>query len=143
MPTQRSLVFPYHRPSLCSYSFATTPGSLSTSAFPITDRLNARRMLTLASFLASDANLPFLVCHLSVSSSEGLPASPMSLGATPTSASAHRLLYGTLVSSPHRLRNLEGKPGVYFLFPDVSIRERGRYRLGVTLLNIMRRVTRW
>jgi hypothetical protein len=96
--------------------------------------------LTTASF-ASDASFPFLVCHLSLSVLDGLPASPMSPGATSASSSAQRLLYGTLVSSPHRLRNLEGKPGVYFLFPDVSVRERGRYRLGVTLVNVMRQAT--
>jgi len=32
-----------------------------------------------------------------------------------------RLLNGNLVSSPHHLRNLEGRAGVYFLFPDVSV----------------------
>ena len=45
-----------------------------------------------------------------------------------------RLLYGNLVSSPHILRNLQGRQGVYFLFPDVSIRWSGRYQLCVTLM---------
>ena len=40
-----------------------------------------------------------------------------------------RLLYGNIVSSPHYLRNLQGRPGVYFLYPDVSIGLQGRYML--------------
>jgi len=47
-----------------------------------------------------------------------------------------RLLYGNLVSSPHYLRNLEGRSGVYFLFPDVSVRLQGRYVLQLTLMRL-------
>lgn len=47
-----------------------------------------------------------------------------------------RLLYGNLVSSPHILRNLQGRQGIYFLFPDVSIRCRGRFLLNVTLIRL-------
>lgn len=47
-------------------------------------------------------------------------------------------LYGNLVSSPHTLRNLQGRLGIYFLFPDVSIRWRGRFQLSVTLMRIPR-----
>jgi hypothetical protein len=49
-----------------------------------------------------------------------------------------RLLYGNLVSSPHYLRNLEGRSGVYFLFPDVSVRRQGRYVLQLTLMRLSR-----
>ncbi|KAI0305929.1 velvet factor-domain-containing protein [Multifurca ochricompacta] len=49
-----------------------------------------------------------------------------------------RLLYGNLVSSPHYLRNLQGRPGVYFLFPDVSVRLQGRYVLQLTLMRLSR-----
>lgn len=49
-----------------------------------------------------------------------------------------RLLYGNLVSSPHHLRNLEGRAGVYFLFPDVSVRLQGRYCLQLTLMRLSR-----
>ena len=49
-----------------------------------------------------------------------------------------RLLYGNLVSSPHHLRNLEGRAGVYFLFPDVSVRLQGRYVLQLTLMRLSR-----
>jgi hypothetical protein len=46
-------------------------------------------------------------------------------------------LYGTLVASPHRMRGLDGRLGVFFVFPDVSIRSRGRYALNIALLNIV------
>lgn len=49
-----------------------------------------------------------------------------------------RLLYGNLVSSPHYLRNLQGRSGVYFLFPDVSVRMQGRYVLQLTLMRLSR-----
>ena len=49
-----------------------------------------------------------------------------------------RLLYGNIVSSPHYLRNLQGRPGVYFLFPDVSVRLQGRYVLRLTLMRLSR-----
>ena len=39
------------------------------------------------------------------------------------------MLYGNLVSSPHVLRNLQGRRGVYFMYPDVGVRQRGRFQL--------------
>jgi len=44
-----------------------------------------------------------------------------------------RLLYGSLVSSSYSLIDLNGQHGIFFMFPDVSIRVEGRYRLGVSL----------
>ena len=49
-----------------------------------------------------------------------------------------RLLYGNLVSSPHLLRNLQGRRGIYFMFPDVAVRQRGRFQLKVTLIRLPR-----
>jgi Velvet factor len=49
-----------------------------------------------------------------------------------------RLLYGNIVSSPHYMRNLQGRPGVYFIFPDVSVRLQGRYVLRLTLMRLSR-----
>lgn len=46
------------------------------------------------------------------------------------------ILYGNLVSVVEQLEDLQGNKGLYFLFPDVSIRWRGRYQLGVTLSRI-------
>ncbi|TFK51672.1 hypothetical protein OE88DRAFT_1629239, partial [Heliocybe sulcata] len=84
-----------------------------------------------------DLELPFLVAHLGILTEDGntfLNTVPSPNGdSTPL-----RLLYGTIVSSPHYLRNLQGKKGVYFLFPDVSIRWRGRYRLSVSLMRLSR-----
>jgi hypothetical protein len=52
------------------------------------------------------------------------------------------ILYGSLVSSLNHLEDHNGNMGLFFLFPDVSIRWRGRFQLGVTLLRISRRVIR-
>jgi hypothetical protein len=43
------------------------------------------------------------------------------------------ILYGNLVSSVDQLEDLQGNMGLFFLFPDVSVRWRGQYQLGITL----------
>jgi hypothetical protein len=59
------------------------------------------------------------------------------MGTSPSGeAPPRRLLYGNLVSSPQKLRDLQGRLGLYFLFPDASIRWRGRFQLGISLLRI-------
>ncbi|KAI0044527.1 hypothetical protein FA95DRAFT_253740 [Auriscalpium vulgare] len=86
-----------------------------------------------------DPEHPYLICHLSLYTADGL---------TVLDAASHagrhfppnRLLYGNLVSSPHSLRNLQGRLGVYFLFPDVSVRAVGRYSLRLTLMRLSRHV---
>ncbi|KAI0924756.1 hypothetical protein AcW1_006779 [Taiwanofungus camphoratus] len=84
-----------------------------------------------------ETELPFLIAHLSLLTSDG-SASLDIASATGGQASPQRLLYGNLVSSPHMLRNLQGREGVYFLFPDVSVRWRGRFQLNVTLIKLPR-----
>jgi len=81
-----------------------------------------------------DADLPFLITHLSLFSADGI--TPVDVTAGLDSSAPERLLYGNLVSSPHVLRNLQGRQGVYFLFPDVSVRYRGRYQLCVSLMKL-------
>lgn len=83
--------------------------------------------------------LPFLVAHLSLLSENGVQNVDVSPSDGQVSLSpSQRLLYGTLVSSPHLLQNQQGQPGTYFIFPDVSVRNCGRYRLRVSLLKISR-----
>jgi hypothetical protein len=58
-----------------------------------------------------------------------------------------RMLYGTLVSSPHELVlrptvSDEPERGIFFVFPDVSVRTRGTYRLGIGLMRIAAYVCR-
>ncbi|KIM56495.1 hypothetical protein SCLCIDRAFT_1220300 [Scleroderma citrinum Foug A] len=82
-----------------------------------------------------EMELPFLIAHLSLFSDDG--TRPLDMGASPTGDTPpRRLLYGNLVSSPQKLRDLSGRLGLYFLFPDVSIRWRGRFQLGVSLLRL-------
>lgn len=80
--------------------------------------------------------IPFLIAQLSLYSADGSAALDVvgPGGQTPS----RQILYGNLVSSPHVLRNLQGRQGIYFLFPDVSIRIRGRFQLHVTLMRIPR-----
>jgi len=82
-----------------------------------------------------EMELPFLVAHLSLFSDDG--TRQLDMGTSPTGeAPPRRLLYGNLVSSPQKLRNLQGRLGLYFVFSDVSIRWRGRFQLGISLLRI-------
>jgi hypothetical protein len=79
--------------------------------------------------------LPFLIAHLSLFTDDG--SRPLDMGTSPNGeAPPRRLLYGNLVSSPQKLRDLQGRLGLYFLFPDASIRWRGRFQLGISLLRI-------
>ncbi|KND04609.1 uncharacterized protein SPPG_00327 [Spizellomyces punctatus DAOM BR117] len=47
-----------------------------------------------------------------------------------------RTLSGSLVSSCHYLTDLSGSKGAYFVFPDLSIRVEGSFRLKVILTNL-------
>jgi hypothetical protein len=47
-----------------------------------------------------------------------------------------QMVYGTLIASPTEMRDQEGALGVYFCFPDVSVRYDGRFKLKATLLRI-------
>lgn len=84
----------------------------------------------------SEPDLPFFIAHLSLYSPDGMTLldDRRGNGAFPPD----RLLYGNIVSSPHSLRNLHGSPGIYFLFPDVSVRFRGLYSLRISLMRLSR-----
>lgn len=87
----------------------------------------------------SHGELPFLVAHLALLSENGsqiIDTSPDN--DQPVLSPSQRLLYGSLVSSPHLLQNQQGHPGTYFIFPDVNVRNCGRYRLKISLLKIAR-----
>ncbi|OSX64210.1 hypothetical protein POSPLADRAFT_1137985, partial [Postia placenta MAD-698-R-SB12] len=103
---------------------------------PLAPPLIARLLIPDQSEVAAvdDADLPFLVAQLSLLSSDGSASADISQ----TSGGPQRLLYGNLVASPQVLHNLQGKKGVYFIFPDVSIRWQGQYQLSVALLRLPR-----
>ncbi|KAI0731303.1 velvet factor-domain-containing protein [Earliella scabrosa] len=87
--------------------------------------------------IIDEMELPFLVAQLSLLSADG--SAPMDYVTDGDGRNQReRLLYGNLVSSPHLLRNLQGRRGVYFMYPDVSVRQRGRYQLKVTLIRLPR-----
>ncbi|KDQ61583.1 hypothetical protein JAAARDRAFT_31041 [Jaapia argillacea MUCL 33604] len=85
----------------------------------------------------SDHEVPFLISHLSLFTTDG--STQIDVAAPPDNRSPpQRLLYGTLVSSAHCLRNLHGRKGVFFLFPDASVRFRGRFQLRIQLMRLSR-----
>lgn len=51
-----------------------------------------------------------------------------------------RVLMGSLVSSPSLLKNAKNEPGLYFAFPDLSIRTEGRYTLRFSLMKLAKYV---
>ena len=97
------------------------------------------RLIVIGSKLpsTSELELPFLVAQLSLLTSDG--SAPMDYVTDSEGRSTHeRLLYGNLVSSPHLLRNLQGRRGIYFMYPDVGVRQRGRFVMKVTLIRLPR-----
>ncbi|KAJ7743119.1 velvet factor-domain-containing protein [Mycena metata] len=86
--------------------------------------------------------LPFLIAHLSLFAENG--TTPLDMGSSTTGyrhGAPPPILYGNLVSTVDHLEDQNGNMGLFFLFPDVSVRWRGRFQLGVTLVRIGRRVT--
>ncbi|KAJ7717693.1 hypothetical protein B0H14DRAFT_2412629 [Mycena olivaceomarginata] len=79
--------------------------------------------------------LSFLIAHLSLFTENGI--APLDMGSSVT-GQPPPILYSGLVSSVNHLEDHNGNMGLFFLFPDVSIRWRGRFQLGVTLLRISR-----
>lgn len=160
-------------------------------------------MLTVVSYFHSDADLPFLICHISLITQDGQNAdmltrvypkqaaaaekgsssintiepapttksSSSSSSSTPKPATTTlpvqqqekqqekqiaattalassssnkldeaptsvRLLYGTLVASPMQLYTPQDRLGNIFIFPEVSIRSRGQFRLQITVTKV-------
>ncbi|KAJ7850929.1 velvet factor-domain-containing protein [Mycena olivaceomarginata] len=79
--------------------------------------------------------LPFLIAHLSLFTENGIAS--LDMGSS-TTGQPPPILYGSLVSSLNHLEDHNGNMGLFFFFPDVSIRWCGRFQLGVTLLRISR-----
>ncbi|EIW79198.1 hypothetical protein CONPUDRAFT_138355 [Coniophora puteana RWD-64-598 SS2] len=115
-------------------------GSATLSRLPLSPPIVVQLIVKdrFGNSIIPDVELPFLIAHLSLYSEDGTRQLDMgtSPDATSTTAPRRRLLYGNLVSSPQKLRDLQGRLGLYFLFPDVSIRYRGRFQLGISLLRI-------
>ncbi|KAG0220715.1 hypothetical protein BGX31_010677 [Mortierella sp. GBA43] len=78
---------------------------------------------------------PLFVLHVSLWSADGKEVRNMI--ATPGQSDPPkltRILMGSLVVSPVLLNNVEGVPGWYFSFPDLSIRTEGVYTLKFSLM---------
>ncbi|KZV68953.1 hypothetical protein PENSPDRAFT_744045 [Peniophora sp. CONT] len=122
-------------------------GANALSRLPLSPPLVAR--LTICDdrrgSIDDDPDLPFLIAQLVLFSEDGrheLDAqAPSAIATPPPTLEQQRrrtLLYGSTVSSPQYLRDLNGRPGVFFLFPDVGVQREGRYTLRVRLLRLSR-----
>jgi len=77
----------------------------------------------------------FFVCHCGLWSEDC--EKERNLIANPCASSTFtRILVGSLVSSTYSLVNPEGIQSVYFIFPDLSVRMEGKYRLKFSLCNL-------
>ncbi|KAF9364476.1 hypothetical protein BGX34_001405 [Mortierella sp. NVP85] len=84
---------------------------------------------------AGEGQDPLFVLHVSLWSADGKEVRNMI--ATPGQSDPPkltRILMGSLVVSPVLLNNVEGVPGWYFSFPDLSIRTEGVYTLKFSLM---------
>jgi hypothetical protein len=50
----------------------------------------------------------------------------------------HQSLVGNLMSPCYVLKDLDGTPGYFFVFPEVSCRITGKYRLQFSVFNVKR-----
>ncbi len=85
----------------------------------------------------SEEELQSLVAHLSLFSRDG--SCPLhSVDESVDGLGLYkRLMYGGLVSAPHVLATVgSSRKGVFFLFPDVSIRHRGSFKIKVSLFRL-------
>ncbi|RDX48236.1 hypothetical protein OH76DRAFT_1353006, partial [Lentinus brumalis] len=114
-------------------------GASTLTRLPLAPPLIAQLVMrdSAGRIIIDEMELPFLVAQLSLLTSDG--SAPMDYVTDGEGRSTHeRLLYGNLVSSPHLLRNLQGRRGVYFMYPDVGVRQRGRFVMKVTLIRLPR-----
>jgi len=87
--------------------------------------------------LYRDDELYFFVAHLQLLTEDAVPIQePPSNSNSPSVTSSQRLLYGSLVANPQEFFDQQGNRGYFFLFPDVSLRVCGRYRLGISLTRL-------
>lgn len=102
------------------------------SIIPSTSNFKANQ-----SYPPRDDELPFLIAHLSLLDEHGV--NQIDRGSSPGSGPQSHVLYGNLVSAIDQpFEDLQGNLGLFFLFPDVSVRWIGRFRLRVTLVRISR-----
>ncbi|KAI9301518.1 velvet factor [Cunninghamella echinulata] len=78
--------------------------------------------------------IPFFVLHVTLWSADR--TEERNIISNPPKCT--RVLMGSLVSSPSLLKNPEGEQGLYFAFPDLSIRTEGRYTLRFSLMKLVR-----
>lgn len=111
-------------------------GSASLSRLPLTPPIVVQLIVTDPSgnSIIPEVELPFLIAHLSLLSADG--QRQLDMGSAPGGDLSPPILYGNLVSSVHQLEDLQGNMGMFFLFPDVSIRYRGQFRLRVNLMRL-------
>jgi len=111
-------------------------GNASLSRLPLTPPIIVQLTVRdpTGNSIVPDSELPFLIAHLSLFSENGLTS--LDMGSYTGPGRPPPILYGNLVSSVSQLEDLQGNMGLFFLFPDVSIRWRGRFQLGISLVRI-------
>ncbi|KAI7901618.1 velvet factor-domain-containing protein [Cokeromyces recurvatus] len=77
--------------------------------------------------------IPFFVLHVTLWSDDR--SEERNIISNPPKCT--RVLMGSLVSSPSLLKNPQGEQGLYFAFPDLSIRTEGRYTLRFSLMKLV------
>lgn len=58
------------------------------------------------------------------------------LALPPVAGNYSRALFGGLVTTAHRLTDLDGEPGIFFFGHEVSVRAEGRFRLRFCLMKV-------
>ena len=112
-----------------TYGLQLQRGTNHDVSFKLTPHLEPP-LISACLTLYRDDELYFFIAHLQLLTEDAVPIQE------PSMTSSQRLLYGSLVANPQEFFDQQGDRGYFFLFPDVSLRVRGRYRLGISLTRL-------
>lgn len=121
-------------PTTYSSINSSTPRTRNLGRFTASIIKESVISLFLSSFFFSRSlQTPFFVLHVTLWSADR--TEERNIISNPPKCT--RVLMGSLVSSPSLLKNPQGEQGLYFAFPDLSIRTEGQYTLRFSLIKLV------
>lgn len=115
---------------ICGLSLVTEDGEpADTVNLPSTSSMAAAARLSTGSMLDR-------VTAVTSARQARVTSAGSSSGATRSITTPLSTLYGTLVASPIQLPNQQRQPRTFFVFPEVSVRSCGRFRLHATVMRL-------
>ncbi|KAI0064815.1 hypothetical protein BV25DRAFT_1799942 [Artomyces pyxidatus] len=122
-------------------SLGAASGCAEISRLPLSPPLVAQLITydSMGRIVENDPEHPCLVAHLSLCTPDGcvFTGHGNSVSNKATERQLNRALHGSTVSSPYYVLDMYGRDGIFFVFPDVTVRLEGRYTLCVSLSDLL------